>query len=88
MIPQALSRALRTPPLVPEQFVPTKWNSAEDKAAFGNRLLTLIAKDFQRTTFSRSFYERLSNTFGHIAHYAEDAVMRSGGVTTSRRLLI
>jgi len=69
MIPQALSRALRTPPLVPEQFVPTKWNSAKDKAEFGNRLLTSIAKDFQRATFSRSFYERLSNTFGHISHY-------------------
>jgi len=69
MIPQALSRALRTPPLAPEQFVPTKWNSAKDKADFGNRLLTLIAKSFLKSAFTRSFYERLSNSFGHISHY-------------------
>lgn len=69
MIPSALTRALRTPPLAPDQFVATKWNSAEDKAVYGNRLLAFVSKDFPKASFSRSFYERLSNTFGHIAHY-------------------
>jgi hypothetical protein len=69
MIPPALTRALRTPPLAPDQFVATKWNSAKDKADYGNRLLAFVSKDFPKASFSRSFYQRLSNTFGQIAHY-------------------
>ncbi len=53
------------------QFVATEWSSAADKAAFGNAYLRFIESEWQRTLFAKSFYKRLSNCFGHIAHYNE-----------------
>jgi len=69
MLSAALTRALTTPAFVAADFVPTQWESAEQKAKFANALLTFIARDFPRSKFHESFYRRLSNTFGHIAHY-------------------
>ena len=51
------------------QFVTTAWSTAADKAAFGNTYLRFIESEWQRTLFTKSFYGRLSNCFGHIAHY-------------------
>lgn len=51
------------------QFVATEWSSAADKAAFGNNYLHFIESEWKRTVFTKSFYGRLSNCFGHIAHY-------------------
>ncbi len=65
----ALTRALTTPAFVAADFVPTHWDSAEQKAKFANALLTFIADDFPRSKFHESFYRRHSNTFGHIANY-------------------
>ena len=56
-------------PFEASQFVPTEWNSAADKAAFGNTLLHFIESDWKRSLFTKGFYQRLSNCFGHIAHY-------------------
>ncbi|MCW8309038.1 hypothetical protein AruPA_18550 [Acidiphilium sp. PA] len=69
MLPTALARAIRLPLLTPEQFTPTKWDDAPTKAKFGNHLLRFIAEDFPETMFTQKFYQRLSNTFGHIACY-------------------
>jgi hypothetical protein len=69
MIPAAIMRSLTTPALEAKAFRPTKWSSAEDKAWFGNHLLKFLAMDFPRPSFSKRLYGRLSNTFGHIAHY-------------------
>lgn len=52
-----------------EQFTPTKWDSAEQKAKFANQFVRLIERGFQFHDFPKWFYNRLSNTFGHIAHY-------------------
>ena len=60
------------PGLVAADFVPTQWESAEQKAKFANALLRFIAADFPRSKFHEGFYRRLSNTFGHIAHYNRD----------------
>ncbi len=78
MLSAALTRVLTTPAFVTADFVPTQWDSAEQKAKFANALLTFVAHDFPRSKFRESFYRRLSNTFGHIAHYAETEVMRCG----------
>jgi hypothetical protein len=51
------------------EFTPTEWSSAADKAWFGNHLLRFIAEDFSQRLFTKRFYNRLSLTFGHIAHY-------------------
>lgn len=69
MLPTALARAIRLPMLTADQFTPTKWDDAATKAKFGNHLLRFIAEDFPESQFTQKFYQRLSNTSGHIAHY-------------------
>lgn len=56
-------------PFLSSQFVATQWSSQDDKAEFANVLLHFISSDFKQTQFTEKLYRRLSNTFGHIAHY-------------------
>ncbi|MDE1905128.1 MAG: hypothetical protein KGH75_01575 [Rhodospirillales bacterium] len=63
------TRALLRPPFTAAEFTPTQWDTAEAKADFANRLCKFIAADFKQTLFTKSVYRRLSNAFGHIAHY-------------------
>src|SRR6185437_13168676 len=56
-------------PFSPSQFIPTRWSTAEEKARFGNALLHLINSGFARNLFTDRLYGRVSNCFGHIAHY-------------------
>jgi hypothetical protein len=56
-------------PFLPSEFVPTKFSTAEDKADFGNAFLHFIESEWKETLFTKTFYNQLSNTFGHIAHY-------------------
>lgn len=56
-------------PFHPSEFVPTKFSTAQDKADFGNTFLYFIESEWARTAFSKSFYNRLSMCFSHIAHY-------------------
>ncbi len=72
MLPSTNVRALTTPAFEPNQFVATKWSTAEDKAKFANARMKFIAHEFPRQSFSKALYQRLSNTFGHIANYNID----------------
>lgn len=54
---------------LPSEFVPTKFSTAADKAYFGNVFLDFIESEWRETLFTKPFYNRLSSTFGHIAHY-------------------
>lgn len=56
-------------PFLASEFVATKFSSAAEKAEFGNALLNFLDADFAPGLFSNKFYQRLSMTFGHIAHY-------------------
>ena len=56
-------------PFLPSDFLPTEFSSAADKADFGNTFLHFIESEWKETLFSKAFYNQLSNTFGHIAHY-------------------
>jgi hypothetical protein len=56
-------------PFLPSQFIATQWSTERDKADFANSVLHFIESEFKQTLFTRKFYERLSNTFGNIAHY-------------------
>jgi hypothetical protein len=56
-------------PFLPSEFQATKFSTAQDKADFGNTFLHFIESEWARTAFTRSFYNRLSMCFGHIAHY-------------------
>jgi hypothetical protein len=60
---------MRAKPFDASQFVATQWNSADDKASFGNAYLHFIESEWKRSLFTKGFYQRLSNCFGHIAHY-------------------
>lgn len=51
------------------QFSPTKWDTAEQKAKFANQFVRFVESDFKESLFPKWFYNRLSMTFGHIAHY-------------------
>jgi len=51
------------------QFTPTNWDTAEDKARFANHFVRFVEKDFPWTLFHKTFYNRLSMTFHHIAHF-------------------
>jgi len=52
-----------------EDFTPTKWATAEEKAKTANKLTRFILGGFQQAAFTKGMYQRLSNMFGHIAHY-------------------
>ena len=69
MLPAATIRALTIPAFTAAEFTPTQWASAEDKAKFANALMKFIANEFPRQSFTKPLYQRLSNTFGHIAHH-------------------
>jgi hypothetical protein len=56
-------------PFDASQFQPTEFSSNHEKAAFGNTLLLFIESEWKQTLFTEKFYNRLSATFGHIAHY-------------------
>lgn len=50
-------------------FIPTEFSTADEKAAFGNTFLRFVRSEWKRTLFTKKFYNRLSMTFGNIAHY-------------------
>jgi hypothetical protein len=52
-----------------EDFTPTKWATAEEKAKIANKVTRFILGGFQQGSFTKVMYQRLSNMFGHIAHY-------------------
>jgi len=53
----------------PDQFTATGWSSSAAKARFANHFMRFVESGFKHTLFYRWFYQRLMNTFGHIAHY-------------------
>jgi hypothetical protein len=56
-------------PFLPSDFTATKFSTAADKAEFGNTLLRFIESECASALFTKSFYNRLSMCYGHIAHY-------------------
>jgi hypothetical protein len=52
----------------PDDFTPTQFSTAEQKAAFANQLVAFIAAGFPEKRFTKALYERLSNCFGFIAY--------------------
>ncbi len=72
--------ALLRPRFQADEFTATKWDNSEVKSKFANDLCRFMAADFKESLFTKALYQRLSMCWGHIAHYAESAVMRTGGV--------
>lgn len=53
----------------PDQFAPTQWEAADKKASFAKQFIKFVQWDFSKKQFTKAFYQRLSMTFGNIAHY-------------------
>jgi len=70
-LPRAIVGAIKYPALSVFDFRPTKFHDAADKAWFGNYLLAFVADYCPEHRFTDKFYLRLSNCFGHIAHYCK-----------------
>ena len=49
------------------EFLPTKWSTADEKAAFGNNFLHFMLTGFLAGQFTEKLYTRLSMCFGYIA---------------------
>jgi len=54
------------------EFKDGKHYTAADKAKFANQYAKFAKGGFQRKDFPKWFYTRLSNCFGHIAHYNQE----------------
>ena len=64
--------ALLRPRFQADEFTATKWDNSEVKAKFANDLCRFIVADFKESLFTKALYQRLSMTFGHIAHYDQE----------------
>jgi len=51
------------------RFTATTHYTAEDKAKFADHFVRFVLGGFKRTLFPKWFYEQLTCTFSHIAHY-------------------
>lgn len=65
------------------EFTPTKVNTAEDKAKFANQFMRFVESDFKQSLFTKAFYQRLSLTFGHIAHFNQGGFFEQFFTTTA-----
>jgi hypothetical protein len=52
-----------------DQFTPTRWEGAEEKARFDRRFIRIVESAFAERDVPQALYRRLALTFGHIAHY-------------------
>jgi hypothetical protein len=56
-------------PFFLSEFTATQGSTQQEKADFANSLLHFIDSGFKLTLFTKQLYNRLSMTYGHIAHY-------------------
>jgi hypothetical protein len=69
-----------------DQFTPTQWDTAQDKADFANRFMAFVKSDFPQSGFTKKFYQRLSMTFGHIAHYNQEGFWQTFFTSTAQKV--
>src|ERR1700722_10132597 len=69
-----------------DRFTPTKWDSSDRKAAFAKQFVRFVQSDFARSKFPKTFYQRLSMTFGHIAHFNQHGFFETFFTTTQDKV--
>jgi hypothetical protein len=69
-----------------DQFTPTKFDTAQDKAWFANHFIKFVESGFEQRHFTDRFYRRLSNTFGFIAHFNRLEFWETFFTTTTDKL--
>lgn len=73
-------------PFKVEQFTPTQWDTAEQKAKFANHFVRFVESGFKKSLFFDWFYKRLSMTFGFIAHYNREGFYDTWFLTFNSQL--
>lgn len=68
------------------EFTPTKFSSAADKEKFYAHFIRFVQRGFPERMFHEWFYTRLSNMFGHIAHYNRDVFYHTWFDTAEKQL--
>jgi hypothetical protein len=86
MLPRTIAAAHQIPKLEAAHFAATKFDTAEEKAKFGNHLLRFIAEDHPRALWTKIFYNRLSMTFSNIAHYDSNGFWETWFTTTTDQI--
>lgn len=57
-------------PFRAEQFTPTHWATAEQKAQWANAMALWVLRDFPQNGFTKRLYIPLStHLYGHISHF-------------------
>jgi hypothetical protein len=69
-----------------DEFTPTKFSTAADKAEFGNHFLRFIESEWAQAQFTKDFYHRLSMCFGNIAHCDRATFYETWFTTDDNRL--
>lgn len=69
-----------------DRFTATKFSDAEEKAKFAKQFIKFVQWDFSKKQFSKAFYQRLSMTFGHIAHYNQGGFFEEFFTTTEGKV--
>ncbi len=72
--------------VITDKLTPTEWDSAEQKAKFIRQFVRFVESDFKQSLFVKWFYTRVSNTFGHIAHYNQGGFYATWFTTTRDKL--
>lgn len=70
----------------PDRFSATKFSDTEEKAKFAKQFIKFVQWDFSKKQFSKAFYQRLSMTFGHIAHYNQGGFFEEFFSTTEGKV--
>ena len=70
----------------PDQFTATKWEGGDKKAAFARHFIKFLQWDFNKKQFTKAFYQRLSQTFSHIAHYNQGGFFEEFFTTTEGKV--
>ncbi len=71
-LPATIGRALRDPAPVAQDFTPTRFQPASNKASFALHFLRFISSDCPRHQFTLRFYRQLIHLLGYIACYDLD----------------
>lgn len=69
-----------------DRFSATKWQEAEEKVKFARQFIKFVQWDFSKKQFSKAFYQRLSMSFGHIAHYNQGGFFDTFFTTTEGKV--
>lgn len=69
-----------------DKFTPTKWDTGDKKAAFAKQFIRFVQSDFARSKFPKTFYQRLSMCFGHIAHFNQHGFFETFFTTTEGKV--